>query len=185
MNREDKKLARRWMKADPFKRNSLLKQIEQRYFPALKVFLYNTGGLSLDDVEDILQETLILLNKNAQSYNDHYAFSTWLYRIARNQAANYRRKQREISMPDRVTDRLVSAEMETEDFLLRKEEIRFIQQFLQQCSPREREAAFLYYYRELKQKEIAHVMDIAEGTVKALLSRVRQKLKEAWNEEME
>lgn len=137
------------------------------------------------DVEDILQETLILLDKNAHQYDDRFAFSTWIYRIARNQALNFRRKKQEVSLPEGLVDSLSFSESRTEAQLLLNEEMRFIQDFLQQCSPREKEAAFLFYYQEMKQKEIALVMDIAEGTVKSLLNRVRNKLKEAWNEEME
>lgn len=185
MERKERRFAGEFSRADHFLKNRMLKQIEQRYFPALKVFLLKGGGLSEEDAEDILQETMILIDRNSQSYDCSYALSTWIYRIARNQALNFKRKVREISLPDQYEEISVSCESLPEPEYLQKETSLFIRDFLLQCSPREREAAFLFYYEAMKQREIALVLDIAEGTVKALLNRVRRKLKEAWNEKME
>jgi len=185
MERKERRLIREFVKADSFKRNSILKEIEQRYFPALKVFLLKGGGLVEADAEDILQETLILIDRNIQNYDRSFAISTWIYRIARNQAMNFKRRKREISLPDQFEDRYESCESLPESDYLKKETSLFIRDFLLQCSPREREAAFLFYNQAMKQRDIALVLDIAEGTVKSLLNRVRSKLKEAWNEKME
>ncbi|MDE7311849.1 MAG: RNA polymerase sigma factor [Eubacterium sp.] len=40
-----------------------------------------------------------------------------------------------------------------------------------------REVVILYYYEEMKTKEIANILQISEGTVKSRLSRAREKLK--------
>lgn len=170
--------------SQPFQRNRCIKEIEEQYFPAVKVFLLKGGGLSPADADDILQETLILIDRNYHRYDKSYALSTWIYRIARNQAINFKRKRREVSLPAQFDDQQCSPETLPESEYLKKEEALFVRDFLQQCSHREREAAFLYYYQGMKQREIALVLEVADGTVKALLSRVRNKLKEAWNEKM-
>ncbi|MDE6887383.1 MAG: sigma-70 family RNA polymerase sigma factor [Eubacterium sp.] len=40
-----------------------------------------------------------------------------------------------------------------------------------------REVVILYYFDELKTREIAKILNISEGTVKSRLSRAREKLK--------
>lgn len=47
---------------------------------------------------------------------------------------------------------------------------------------RQRAAALLYYLGDMPVHEIAQVMDIADGTVKALLSQARDNLREALGE---
>jgi RNA polymerase sigma-70 factor (ECF subfamily) len=48
-----------------------------------------------------------------------------------------------------------------------------------------REILVLNIKYEMSQKEIADLLGLSEGTVKSRLSRARQKLSEAWKEEME
>jgi len=151
MERKERRLIREFSKADSFKKNRILKEIEQRYFPALKVFLLKGGGLIEADAEDILQETLILIDRNFQSYDHSFALSTWIYRIARNQALNFKRKKREVLMPDPFENLNESCESLPESEFFKKETSLFIRDFLLQCSPREREAAFLFYYQAMKQ----------------------------------
>src|SRR5699024_8246585 len=47
-----------------------------------------------NSIEDLVQETFIKAFNNLHRYNDSYAFSTWLYRIATNHTIDYLRKKK-------------------------------------------------------------------------------------------
>jgi len=48
------------------------------------------------DSEDIVQDTFIRAYQNLQGFNQKLKFSSWIYRIAHNQAVNYIRKKRPV-----------------------------------------------------------------------------------------
>ena len=61
-----------------------------KYRPGLMRFLL-TRSASYADAEDALQDTLINAYRYLNSYDERWRFSTWLYRIAINNAARIRR----------------------------------------------------------------------------------------------
>ena len=56
---------------------------------------------------------------------------------------------------------------------------RHVETALKKLSPRERSAFVLRHYQDLSLKEVAALMEVAEGTVKSLLFRATQKLRTA------
>jgi RNA polymerase sigma-70 factor (ECF subfamily) len=63
-----------------------------KYRPGLMRFLL-TRSASFADAEDALQDTLISAYRYLNSYDSRWRFSTWLYRIAINNAARIRRAE--------------------------------------------------------------------------------------------
>jgi RNA polymerase sigma-70 factor (ECF subfamily) len=52
-----------------------------------------------------------------------------------------------------------------------------VSQALQKVSPRERSVFVMRHYNELKTREIAEILNVSQGTVKALLFRAIRKLR--------
>jgi RNA polymerase sigma-70 factor (ECF subfamily) len=73
--------------------------------------------------------------------------------------------------PDRTEDN-------PEELALRRENCRELRQGLAALPARYREVLALHYLEECSVARISELLGIAEGTVKSLLSRGRQKLKE-------
>ena len=112
-------------------------------------------------------------------------FSSWLYRIAANEIANYFRdsKRRQLYSekdPDEIEaldsspqDELAQAEEE----LRKHEEYLLLHENLSRLSYKYQEVITLRYFERKHLKEIGEILDKSEGTVKSLLYRGLKNLK--------
>lgn len=141
-----------------------------------------------DDASDLSQEAFIRAFRFIGKFRREAKFSSWLYRITVNCYIDSRRKkqlntipihnenreteatgQRESALPDQVSHT-------PEQLTAAKGIQQHIQAALRQLSDRERSVFVLRHYQEMPLKEISAVLDIAEGTVKALLFRAIRRL---------
>jgi RNA polymerase sigma-70 factor, ECF subfamily len=140
------------------------------------------------DAQDVYQETFLRAFAKLHGFRFESSFKTWLLRIAANQSLNVRRKRRLRSFLP-----LVTAEGENDDCLLfladdqpqpgdgldSREIGRGIATALTRLSDRERTVFCLRHEQQLKLREIAVVLNCAEGTVKNLLFRACRKLRKS------
>lgn len=153
-----------------------LVEVHQRavYFLALDL----TG--QHHDAEDLSQEVFIKAYRALDAFRGEASAYSWLYRITVNTFLNRRRKKA-LRLRQLWDDfnlhgtRDAAPEQELEADVRR----RHVQAALRKLSPRERTAFVLRHYQDLSIKEVAGLMDVAEGTVKALLFRAVQKLRDA------
>lgn len=120
--------------------------------------------------EDALQDTYIKVYKNYSRFKGKASEKTWIMRIAINVCKNYlrsswwKRKNEEVSLESiTATENMV----ENDDLILE----------IMKLSYKYKEVILLYYYQELKIREIAQVLNIPESTVSVRLKRAREKLK--------
>jgi len=140
------------------------------------------------DAEDILQETFIKAYKALPNFEGRSSLSTWLYRIATNEALMFLRKKH----PEQVS---VDEPLENEDgderprqiidwcclpeHELMSTESRANMDHSVQQLPDSLKAVFLLRDIEgLSTRETAEVLDISESAVKTRLSRARFRLRE-------
>lgn len=137
------------------------------------------------DAEDISQEVFLKAYRFLPNFRGEARLSSWLYRITVNCFMDTRRKTQlqtlslhndapgenhppELSLPDPAADPSAPA---------RSHELQqHIRRALGRLSPRERSVFVLRHYQELPLKEIGEMLEIAEGTVKALLFRAIKRL---------
>jgi RNA polymerase sigma-70 factor (TIGR02960 family) len=78
------------------------RELTERYRRDLELHCYRIVG-SVQDAEDLVQETLLAAWRSLDGYAGRAAFSTWLYRIATNRCLNFlrdrNRRPREIPPP--------------------------------------------------------------------------------------
>ena len=168
-----------------FQQNNTVKAYEilvQRYKNPLINYIYRFLG-DYEACADIVQETMIKVYRNKDSYKSIARFSTWIYTIAGNLArTEYQRRKRrnifsinsygdddetfdipdESARPDVITDSGI------------KDEI--IQKALLKISDSYREMVVLRDIQEMSYEEIAEVTGIAVGTVKSRINRGRTQL---------
>jgi RNA polymerase sigma-70 factor, ECF subfamily len=168
-----------------FQQNNTIKAYEmlvQRYKNPLINYIFRFLG-DYEACADIVQETMIKVFRNKDSYKSIAKFSTWIYTIAGNLArTEYQRRKRrnifsissygddnetfdipdESARPDVITDSGI------------KDEI--IQKALLKVSDSYREMVILRDIQELSYEEIAEVTGIAVGTVKSRINRGRAQL---------
>jgi RNA polymerase sigma-70 factor (ECF subfamily) len=132
---------------------------------------------------DIVQETMIKVYRNKDSYKSIAKFSTWIYTIAGNLARTeyQRRKRRNIFSINSYGDDNESFDIpddsERPDVIVDsgiKDEI--IQKALLKVSDAYREMVILRDIQEMSYEEIAEVTGITVGTVKSRINRGRKQL---------
>ncbi len=153
--------------------------IIDRYEKRLLRYIQRILFISKEDAEDILQEVFIKAYKNINGYDSRYSFSSWIYRIAHNEAVSFLRKKRnsiESSNDMEIFDNLPSDESIEDDFLikLREKEVREI---LKMLEPKYREPLILRYFEDMEYNEISDILHISLGNVSSLINRGKKKFK--------
>ena len=141
-----------------------------------------------EDAEDITQQTLQKAFVHVRQFEGNSSFSTWLTRIAINEALMWLRKKR--TLPE-VPIEVSSANGETavpldfpdlgpnpEDYCFQRERERILSAAMNELTPAMRTAVELRELRELSTEETAHVMGVSVEAVKGRTFHARRKLGE-------
>ena len=142
----------------------------------LHVHCYRLLG-SFEDAQDLVQEAFLRAWRHIAEYDPRFAFSTWLFTIARrtwlNQArATRRRRTREAAvasgglMCDGAAAVAIAAERATRLWQVARGEL----------SEREFSGLWMRYVEDKPVAEIALVLDKPVATVKVILFRARRRL---------
>ena len=154
------------------------------YFMLLKM-VYNK-----EDAEDLAIEAFGKAFANISQYEPQFAFSTWLFRIASNNAIDHLRKKRVNTIPlDTSTGRDSHAGIDynynppseadnPEDSLIKTQKANVLHKAVSMLKPRYRKLLELRYFNEYSYSEIAEELDLPLGTVKVQLFRSREMLLE-------
>ena len=130
---------------------------------------------------DVVQETFIKTYQNLQGFNPRYKFSSWIYRIAHNEAMNAIKKNKHVTdddineMPEIGYDPRID-EVIDEDLL--KDNVH---KCLARLDPKYREVVQLVYLEGMKYDDVSDVLHIPTSTVGVRLSRAKDKLREICN----
>jgi RNA polymerase sigma factor (sigma-70 family) len=166
---------------DPKAYNELMKL----YRDPIYFMLYEKVG-DQELAKDLTIEALGKAFKKLHMYTPDYTFSTWLYTVARNNCIDYLRKHKlpTISIDKmmlnedgkRNTFDLRSNDPNPESVMIKKQRVAILRQIVDQLKPKYRDLVKLRYFKELSYEEIATLLEIPLGTVKAQLHRSREQL---------
>ena len=138
------------------------------------------------EAEDLVQETFMKAFTSLSSYRSQYKFTTWLYRIAANSSIDYLRKKKiaAFSLDEEVSTKRGSLTLEVADWtynpeidLVAKQKRFSIDRAISDLPKRYREVVTLRHKDEKSYEEIASILRIPVGTVKARIFRARVLLK--------
>lgn len=120
------------------------------------------------DVEDALQETILKAWLQIKNLQKNEFFKSWLIRILINECYGILRKRSKVinlseAIELKVTDVDSNAKIDMSNAL-------------KSLSDELRVVVVLFYFEDMPYKEIATILNIAEGTVKSRLSRAKEKL---------
>ena len=137
-----------------------------------------------DDAEDLTIEAFAKAFKNLHKFKKDYTFSTWLFRIATNNAIDFIRKKKlkTFSLNTSFTDDggdAVNIDVEDNNLnpqeeAIKSQKIELVQMFVTKLPPKYQRLVKLRYFDELSYEEIAQTLDAPLGTVKAQLHRARE-----------
>ena len=121
-----------------------------------------------DSADDIAQETFVKVWKNIESFKGDSKLYTWIYRIATNEALNHlRKKKRRFFLPIGDVEHELSSSLDT-DIYYSGDQIQLkLQKALLKLPEKQRLVFNMKYFEEMKFKDIAEVMDVSVGSLKA------------------
>lgn len=139
-----------------------------------------------DTAKDLVQDTFMKAFTSLASYRSEYRFSTWLYKIAANCAIDNLRKKRiyalsldqELDTGEGKVDFEVADDTHNpEKDLVRKQQRLTISEAIASLPPKYREVIIYRHKDDKSYEEIADLLNIPVGTVKARIFRARELLK--------
>lgn len=142
---------------------------------------------SEQDAEDVLQETFIKVFKNVRDFEERSNLSTWIYRIAVNEALMILRKDKRkaasLDEPDQDDDfdeprELMDWCCQPEKTFLSEEVQEQLQKAIKLLPEKLRVVFILRDMEDLSIRETAQALNISEMSVKTRLLRARLKLRE-------
>lgn len=132
------------------------------------------------DAEDVLSEATIKAFNKIRQLKEPDKFYKWYTTLLVNLCrARYRRRQKEISGLNYNWQEIV-IEQVVPDFSASIEDKVLVEEILQSLQHSERDLLVLRFMEDFTVKEIAEIMDVAEGTVKSRLYRILKKIKKVW-----
>jgi RNA polymerase sigma-70 factor (ECF subfamily) len=135
-----------------------------------------------EDARDLAQEVFIKVFNLLDRFDESYAFSSWLFRIATNHCIDHLRRNRlrflslegatgadgeeyELQVPD--------GGPEPDTVLQRKEAVEKLAEVIAELPPHYKAITLLRHDQQLSYEEIADILGLPLGTVKARIHRAR------------
>ncbi len=177
---EDARIIQAALKGD----DKAYKLLMNKYHDAIFSFVYRMIH-DREQVEDLTQEAFIKAFSSLKSFNDEYAFSTWLYKIATNNCIDHIRKRKlqtfSIDKPIESKDSDYSFELSDDSYEADKELISdqkslLLNKAIGTLPEKYKKVIQLRHVEEKSYEEIADELDLPIGTVKAHIFRARELL---------
>jgi len=170
--------------------NATLENDEQAYAELMKRYRKPVYHMILkmvrnvDDAEDLTIEAFAKAFRHLTRFKKDYTFSTWLFRIATNNAIDFIRKKKLETMSldtsfkddsgEAVTIDVEDNELNPMEETIKTQKIELIRVFVDKLPPKYQRLVKLRYFDELSYEEIAKELEAPLGTVKAQLHRARE-----------
>lgn len=165
-----------------------LQDAVSRFRPLLYRRAYRYVG-NADDAEDAVQDALLSACKHLDQFKGNSRMTTWLTSIVINSAlTKLRRRPRQphFSLDEDaaggdghfLSDAMADGRPSPESECIQSEMHRNLMQSVMQLSPSFRVVVQMHDLEGLPTKEVANILGVPEGTVKARVSRARTKLKQ-------
>lgn len=146
-------------------------ELVERYGNRLFQFLHRKTS-SVQDAEDLVQDTFVKAYQSIHSYRDSWKFSTWLFTIAKRLSISRYRSRRYL----KPAARLESEVAESPDVHAQEQIGSSLWTMARTLTQNQYQALWLKYAEDMSIKEIAAVMGKTQVNVKVLLYRARTNL---------
>ena len=150
---------------------------------------------NVDDAEDLTIEAFAKAFKNLSKFKKDYTFSTWLFRIATNNAIDFIRKRKLETMSldtsftddsgDSIQIDIEDKNLNPQEEAIKGEKVVLMRMFVDKLPSKYQKLVRLRYFKEYSYEEIAAELDAPLGTVKAQLHRARELMYDLVNKNRE
>jgi RNA polymerase sigma-70 factor (ECF subfamily) len=132
-----------------------------------------------DDANDVLQNAFLKAWNNLGDFQNKSKISTWLYRIAINEALDFVRRQKNKISAD--ADLSVANSLMADDYFDGDEAQALLQEAISRLPDVQRTVFTLRYFDDMKYSEISQILGTSEGALKASYHIAVQKISEFFN----
>lgn len=160
------------------------RELFARYQKKLFTYVFHLVG-NKDETEDILQNVFQKTFKNIEHFDTSRKFSSWIYRIAHNEAVNFlkrKSKRYTVSWEDVSTskDKLeIAANDELmEDKFMREQIVKEVDDAMLKLPKKYQQVLKLRYFQEYSYDVISGILNKPVNTVGTLINRAKRKLLE-------
>jgi len=177
---EDSLLIKRALEGD----QKAFHKLRMKYYDAI-FKLVNRMVHNRQEVEDLTQEAFIKAFTSLDRFDNQYSFSTWLYKIATNNSIDYIRKKKlqtfSINKPVESEENdysfeLPDTEPEPDQELISSQRKKMLDEAMNSLPPKYRQVILMRHVDEKEYQEIAKVLKLPLGTIKAHIFRARELL---------
>jgi RNA polymerase sigma factor (sigma-70 family) len=163
-----------------------------RYNKSLFFAILKAVKMNDELAEDLTQDVFVKVHQNLSKYNDSYAFSTWLYRIARNTLIDYKRVNKcEILSLEALSSEFGNEDSSSEiqfqledkgfnnhELLVRDERKEMVNAALNALKSDEAKKVMTMLFLEQKEyNEVVELMGMPGGTVRSIMVRAKREMK--------
>ena len=165
-------------------KQSSYEKLMKKYYQMIYNLVYRMISKK-EDVEDLTQEAFIKAFNSLHNFDKQFAFSTWLFKIATNNAIDYLRKKKlytfsidkEIHADDSdYKFEIPDHENKPDKHILDDQLKQIINEAIETLPPKYKSVIVLRHKEEKEYEEIAKELRIPLGTVKAHIFRGRELL---------
>lgn len=134
--------------------------------------------LSHEDADDVLQETLVKAWVNLDNFEGKAKFSTWLYRIAVNEAIDFLRRSKSMLTLDSPEANTVAQRLLADEYFDGDEAQARLQQAIASLPEMQRGVFTMRYYDDMKYSEMSIILGASEGSLKASYHIAAKKIRQ-------
>lgn len=158
----------------------------EKYEAKLLRYIRRLSGFSQTMAQDVLQDVFIKIYRNLNDYDPEFSFSSWAYRIARNETINAFKKEKKHQFIPLETNseelggliETLKSDVDLPEAFFHKDLQEKIQVLIHMLSPKYRDILVLRYLEDLDYKEISAILKKPMGTVATLVNRAKAQFKQ-------
>ena len=146
----------------------------------VRQFLRRLCRQDVELAEDLAQDTFWKAYRHLRSYRGEGRFLSWLFKIAFQLFVTQERRRKKVEFTELTMDPAADT-IEGEQVVLS----RTVDRLVGRLRDEEKAAVLLHYRHDLTQQEIAAALGQPLGTVKSLIRRAREKMKQHYDSRSE
>lgn len=159
----------------------------KRYQKKIYHYINRIVNFNNDDAEDIAQDTFIKVYKNLAKFNPKLKFSSWIYRIAHNEAINFIKKNKNRQTISIENNQYLINTLKSSDNVLQnlqnKQNEDLVVRLLSEMKMKDRSPLVLYFFEHKSYLEIADILHISKNSVGSLIKRAKKKFKHIYKKD--
>jgi len=157
-----------------------------RYEEKLLRYIRRISNSSLEDAEDVLQESFLKIYQSLHGFDSKLKFSSWAYRVVHNQVISEFRKKKArplfyfAEIVDEMLTGIVEENSVTKNIDSRLEKDKVLK-IINSLDKKYREVMCLKYIEEKSYDEISDILQKPMGTIGTLVNRAKKKFKKEYD----